>query len=396
MDIEAFHFLLTSAGQAHLAALAQTEIDAASHLQVASRLSEEVGPERAHALLETALLRRRAAGKFSRADEMYFTREALQQASAEVVSTYRAKRFVRAGFHRLADLGCGIGGDALSLAAAAEVIGVEWDPLRLAMAQENVRSYGHGARFQPLQADLLALSPLPVEALFADPGRRDEYGRRIYSVHDYRPPLSFLDRWRGPAPHQAVKISPGVNYDELPQDAEVEFISVDGEVREALLWFGDLRSPAGRRATLLPGEDSLTDERPAAVETGPPKAFLYEPDGAVIRAHLVQQLGRQLEASKIDEEIAYLSADQARPTPFAHCYALDDYFPFQLKRLRAYLRERGIGSVIIKKRGSPLEPDHLRGRLRLSGEGHCIVFLTRVQGKPTVLIGRPAPAQIST
>lgn len=391
MDVDAFHFLLTLAGQAHLAALAQVEIDAANHLRVASQLSGEVGPERAHALLETTLLRRRAAGKFSRASQMYFTRDALQQASAEVVSTYRAKRFAQAGFARLADLGCGIGGDALALAALAEVIGVEWDPLRLVMAQENVRVYDHGHHFRPLQADLLELSPLPVEAVFADPGRRDEFGRRIYSVHDYRPPLSYLDRWRGQAPHQAVKIGPGVRYDELPPDAEVEFVSVDGEVREAILWFGDLRSPAGRRATLLPGEHSLTDDQPAGIETTAPKAFLYEPDGAVIRAHLVQQLGQLLAASKIDEEIAYLTADQARPTPFARCYALEDTFPFQLKRLRAYLRKRGIGSVTIKKRGSPLDPDHLRGRLKLHGPGHCIIFLTRVQGQATVLIGQPAP-----
>jgi hypothetical protein len=359
-------------------------------LQIASQLSNEFGSAHAHALLETALLRKRAVGKFSRAGEMYFTREALQQASAEEISTYRAKRFAHGGFARLADLGCGIGGDALALAAQAQVIGVEWDSLRLAMAQENVRAYGHGSRFRPLQADLLELSPLPVDALFADPGRRDEYGRRIYSVHQYRPPLSFLEGWRQKAPHQAIKISPGVDYDEVPPDAEVEFISVSGEVREALLWRGDLRTSANQRATLLPGEHSLTNERPAEIETDQPRAFLYEPDGAVIRAHLVQQLGQQLEASKIDDQIAYLTADRAQATPFARCYALDDYFPFQLKRLRAYLRQRGIGSVTIKKRGSPLDPEELRRRLRLQGNGHCIIFLTKVQGQPMVLVGQQA------
>jgi len=390
VNLESFHFLLTPAGQAQLAALAEIEIDAANHLQVASRLSGEVGPDQAHALLETALLRRRASVKFSRADEMYFTREALQQASAEQISFYRAKRFARSGLDHIADLGCGIGGDSLALAASAQVIGVEWDPLRLVMAQENVRAYGHGLRFRPLQADLMELSPLPIDALFADPGRRDEHGRRIYSVHQYRPPLSFLEDWRQQVPHQAVKISPAVSYDELPPGAEVEFISVKGEVREALLWFGDLKTAATRRATLLPGENTLVDSDVADIETGPPRRFLYEPDGAVIRAHLVEQVGQLLSASKIDDEIAYLTSDRAQSTPFASCYAIDDYFPFQLKRLRAYLRQRGIGSVTIKKRGSPLDPDELRRRLRLSGDGHCIVFLTQVQGQPTVLVGRQA------
>jgi SAM-dependent methyltransferase len=388
VDLISFHFLLTPAGQAQLAALAEIELDADNHLQVASQLSGEVGPERAHALLETALLRERATAKFSRASEMYFTREALQQASAEEVSFYRARRFIRAGLNRIADLGCGIGGDSLAMAASAQVTGVEWDPLRLAMAQENVRAYGNALRFRPLQADLLELSPLAVDALFADPGRRDEHGRRIYSVHQYRPPLSYLEHWRQKVPHQAVKISPGVSYEELPPDSEVEFISVNGEVREALLWFGDLRTPVARRATLLPGEQTLTDGEETEVETGQPRRYLYEPDGSIIRAHLVQQLGNLLAASKIDDDIAYLTADQAQPTPFASCYALDDYFPFQLKRLRAYLRQRDIGSVTIKKRGSPLDPDQLRRRLKLSGDQHCIIFLTKVQGQPMVLVGQ--------
>jgi SAM-dependent methyltransferase len=390
VNLKSFYYLLTPAGQAHLAALAEMEIDAANHLQVASRLSGEVGAERAHALLETTLLRRRAAAKFSRAKAMYFTREALQQASAEEIANYRTKRFVKAGFAQVADLGCGIGGDALALAGAADVTGVDWDPLRLGMAHENVRAYGYAARFRPLQADLLALSPLPVEALFADPGRRDEFGRRIYSVHQYRPPLAFLDDWRQQVPHQAVKIGPGVDYDELPPEAEVEFISAGGQVREALLWFGDLRSPVARRATLLPGEHSLTTADPGEIETGRPRAYLYEPDGAVIRAHLVEQLGHILGANRIDDHIAYLTADRPLATPFARCYALDDSMPFQLKRLRAYLRERGIGHVTIKKRGSPLDPDELRRRLRLRGDGQCIIFLTQVQGQPTVLIGREA------
>ena len=389
MDLETFYFLLTPAGQARLSSLTESEIDAANHLQVADRLSREVGPERAHALLETTLLRRRAAGKFSRAAEMYFTREALQQASSEMVSSYRSRRFAAAGFKHIADLGCGIGGDALALAETAEVIGVDWDPLRLAMAQENLRVYGRGQRFQPLQADLLELSPLPVEALFADPGRRDEHGRRIFSVYKYRPPLTFLDAWRETAPHQAVKISPGVAYEELPPEAEVEFISVAGEVREAVLWFGDLKGSVARRATLLPGEQTMSDDMPARTTIREPMAYLYEPDGAVIRAHLVEQLSHLLGGAKIDREIAYLTANRRQETPFARCYALEDGFPFQLKRLRTYLRERGIGQVTIKKRGSPMDPDELRRRLRLKGEAQCTIFLTRVRGRPTVLIGQP-------
>lgn len=391
MQLEDFYFLLTDEGARLLAETAATPITTDNHLQLAQQLRRQVGPTRAHAVIETVILRQRAAAKFSRAADMFFTRPALEQASAEIVSNYRARRYQQAGVQSVADLGCGIGGDAIALAAHANVTGVEWDALRLAMAQENARVYGVAPHFHPLQADLLELAPLPVEAIFADPGRRDESGRRFHSVHDYQPPLSYIDQWRATIPQAAVKISPGVDYAELPADAEVEFISVAGEVREGVLWFGGLHSGVQRRATLLPGQHSLTSSQDAGdIAITRPQAYLYEPDGAVIRAHLVEPLAAILGASKIDEDIAYLTADQAITTPFARAFVVEDTFPFQLKRLRHYLRERQIGRVTIKKRGSPLDPDTLRQRLRLPGDGlHRVLFLTHVMGQPAVIIAQP-------
>lgn len=390
MELADFYFLLTDQGARLLVETAATPITADNHLQLAQQLRQQVGPARAHAVIETVLLRQRAAAKFSRAAEMYFTRPALEQASAEVVARYRARRYAAAGVQTVADLGCSIGGDAIALAAQADVTGVEWDALRLAMAQENARVYGVSHHFHPLQADLLELAPLPVAAIFADPARRDESGRRFHSVYDYQPPLSFIQQWRATVPQAGVKISPAVDYAELPAEAEVEFISVAGEVREGVLWFGGLHSGVQRRATLLPGEQTLTSSQASDdIAVTRPQAYLYEPDGAVIRAHLVEQLASILGANKIDEDIAYLTAAAPIITPFARTFKIEDGFPFQLKRLRHYLRERQIGQVTIKKRGSPLDPDTLRQRLRLPGDGlHRVIFLTHVMGQATVLIGQ--------
>jgi len=385
-----FDFLLSAEGQQLLAETAAAGLTPDSHLQLAMRLREQVGAARAAAILETVTLRQRAAAKFSRAGQMYFERAALEQASAELVATYRAERYGRLGVRWVADLGCGLGGDALGLAAHSHVIGVERLALRLAMARENLRAYGLDGRFHPLQADLLTLPPLPVEAVFADPARRDERGRRLFSVHDYQPPLSYLDGWRRQVANLGVKISPAVDYAELPAAAEVEFISVQGELREGVLWYGDLRTAAARRATLLPGGDSLTDEVDgAAVAVTPIQDYLIEPDAAVIRAHLVQQLAAQLGATKIDETIAFLTAPTPPATPLARTYEVEAAFPFQLKRLRAYLRERQIGRVTIKKRGSPLEIEALRRQLRLQGSGERVLVLTQVGGVATAVIARP-------
>jgi hypothetical protein len=389
VNIPQFHFLLTPAGRELLAAAAAVPITSQNHLQIITKLRQQAAPPLAQAVLQTAVLRQKAAVKFSRAEAMYFTRPALEQASSEIVAAYRAKRFAEAGMRTVADLGCGIGGDALALTAVAEVIGVDLDGLRLRMARENVKAYGGDGRFHPLQADVTTLPVLPVDGLFFDPARRDENGRRLHSVHAYRPPLRVVNGWREKASGAAVKISPGVNYNELPPDAEIEFISLNGEVKEGVLWFGDLRTAASRRATLLPAGHTLTQQPVPQTAVTNPKAYLYEPDGAVIRAHLVQELAHQLNASQIDPSIAYLTAGTLRATPFARSYQVEAAMPFQLKQLRHYLRRHNIGRVTIKKRGSPLQPDWLRGQLRLRGEEHRILFLTQIKEKAAVIIGQP-------
>jgi hypothetical protein len=115
---------------------------------------------------------------------------------------------------------------------------------------------------------------------------------------------------------------------------------------------------------------------------------LYEPDPAILRAGLVTTLAALINARQIDPSIAYLTSEILTPTPFARAFAIEAALPFQLKRLRAALRARGVGEVTVKKRGSPLEPEALIRQLKLSGPESRIVFLTQVSGKPYALIGR--------
>ena len=388
MDLPAFRALLTPAGQQTLAAaeaLAPREVEFLAHFQ---RLSRSAPPELARAALETAILRREAQVKFPFAERLYFTRSALEQATAYPVALYRAERYQ--GFQRVYDLGCSIGGDAFALALSAPVVGLDRDPLRLALAQANLRALGLPGAL--VQADLRA--PLPFElqgsGLFFDPARRAQ-GRRLFSVQDYQPPLAVVNEWLARTSALGVKISPGVKLDELaPYACEVEFISLHGELKEAALWFGPLRS-AERRATLLPGPHTLAAQQPydpqvQELPLGEPRAWLYEPDPAVLRAGLVQDLGFRLGAVQLDRDIAYLTAEAHVETPFARAWRVEAWFPFGLKRLRAELRARGVGRVTVKKRGSPLQPEALIRDLRLKGEAQRVVFLTHLDGQPIVIL----------
>lgn len=407
MDLEVFARLLTPAGQAALEAAAGLNPSEAAFLTCLSRLQKQTDPPLARAALETVLLRRRARGKFTRAERMYFTREALEQSSGELIAAYRAERY--RGFARVADLGCGLGGDALGLSAVSAVTLVDHDPLRLALARANLAVYGRTA--EALRADLTTDPPPAADGLWFDPARRAG-GRRRFSVRDYAPPLAIITGWLARTPALGVKLSPGVDLAELddlfddgrqttddhrpssivrrPPSAEIEFISVQGELKEAVLWFGPLRSEAARRATLLPGPHTLVADPEAPSALSAPRAYLYEPDPAVLRAGLVTTLAAELGARQLDPDIAYLTADTLTPTPFARAFALEAAFPFQLKRLREYLRARQVGHVTVKKRGSPLEPEQLIRQLRPAGPESRIVFLTHVAGRPHALIGQAA------
>jgi hypothetical protein len=386
VDLPAFERLLTAPGQHALAAAAELRPSEETFLSALTTLQKHVDAPLAKAALETVILRARATAKFSRAEAMYFIREALEQASGEMVSMYRAGRY--AHFERVLDVCCGLGGDAIGLSAVAAVTAVDVDELRLAMARVNVAVYGRTAEF--VRADVTTTPLPPARALWFDPARRTA-GRRAFSVRDYAPPLALVHGWLRSTPALGVKLSPGVDLTELRgYDAEIEFVSVEGDLKECVLWFGPLRTETKRRATLLPGPNSLIPNHQLPIPPTSPKAFLYEPDPAILRAGLVTTLAAQLDAQQLDPDIAYLTSDARTPTPFARAYVIEAAFPFQLKRLREYLRARNVGHLTVKKRGSPLTPEALIHKLKLTGHESRIVFLTHVSGQPYVLVGQAA------
>ena len=397
MDLDTAQFIVGDRGRAALERLAGQPGDLTETRQLATldRLRRDFTNEQAAGLWEVALAQLRATkqAKFSRADEMFFTRSGLEQASGERIAAHRAERMrQRLGTgRRVADLGCGIGGDSLGLARYFRVTGVDLDPARLTFAQANAAVYDLSEAFEIRQADLMTFDPTGFEALFFDPARRTDEGRRLFSVEDYGPPLSIIRGWLKTVPNLGVKIAPGVNYGELAgYECEIEIISENGDVKEAVLWFGELGDRAvKRRATLLPSGATLitqADKEPVAV--GSSQAILYEPDGAVIRAGLVEELAHQLHATKLDPDIAYLTADTLQATPFAQPYRIIESGPFNLKKLNRRLNELAVGRVVIKKRGSPLEPTALERALKLKGrpDREIVIVLTHVKGVHSAIL----------
>lgn len=394
MKLSDLEFLASPAGIQVLADLANADLSSAALLPLLTRLRKTLTPEQAGAVVEQAELRRKAPLKFGAdASKMLFTRDGLEQASDSGIRRHRASQAAQTGVTTIIDACCGIGTDALTFAQTGRsVLGLDLDPLRVELARYNAAALGlDHARFAVHDV----AQPLPEHAqlIFFDPARRDSAGNRLHHVERYLPPLSTLKTWE--APHIWAKLSPAVA---LEQTAEyggtVAFHSASGDLKEAVLQIergtGGGQRTAAVRHTADGWEAWVGDAPPEPVPARQPGAWLLEPDPALLRAGFVQHLAAQLGAAQIDPTLAYLTMDNKPETLWARAWPVLDWMPFNLKRLKAYLRENEIGRITVKKRGHAMTPEQLQAALKLAGHGEeRVVVLTRVKGAPAVIICAP-------
>ncbi|MDQ4054263.1 MAG: class I SAM-dependent methyltransferase [Actinomycetota bacterium] len=385
MDLDAFRWLLTDDGQRLLERA--TALAGADELHTQEELRRTAGAEHVAAAVTQVVLRARATAKFgSDAQRMYFTPEGLEQATRARVAAHRAARLTAFETRTLIDLGCGIGGDLLAASRAGlTCAGIDLDPLRVAVAEANLAALDLPGAVGVADATRVDISPFDVA--FADPARRSDRGR-TFRVDDWTPPWTFVETlFAGDA---CVKVAPGIPHSLVPGGVEAEWVSDHGEVKEAALWSGSLAS-AERRATVIGegGLATLTEEDDPGAEVRAVGEFVYEPDGAVIRAGLVTAVAAGVQGGLVDDHIAYVTSDASFRTPFARGYQVLEHLPYREKQLRAALRERNVGRLTIKKRGVDVVPEQLRRRLALSGDEEATIVLTRVDGKGTALLVRP-------
>jgi SAM-dependent methyltransferase len=374
--------LLSPAGRAAVAFAATLDLAPAARIRAAEALRSEAGPELGPLALDQAVLKDRARTKHPQGDRLWWTAEALEQASSYDVAVHRAKRY--AGAERVLDLCCSVGGDLLALAAVAPAVGVDLDEARLLLARQNAVELGLSVGL--VRADVTRWEP--TGQVFADPARRAG-GRRVFDPRAYTPSLDRILGWLPRLTALGVKVAPGIDYDVLPGDVEVEVVSLRGDVKEAVLWAGTARRGSRTTATLLPAGATLTDDPVAPPVVRPPGRFLLEPDGAVVRAHLVAQLAARVDGWLLDATIAYIAADAAPPTPFGRWYEVLETLPFGLKALRERLRAHDAGPLVVKKRGTAVEPETLRRQLRLTGSREVTVVLTRSAGRQIAMVVAP-------
>ena len=332
-------------------------------------------------------LRHRAKVKFTRADQMWFDRQGLEQSTMEAIAAYKAQRFEGSVW----DLCCGIGSDAIALANHCNVTAVDINPAACLRASWNAEAYGVASRVETRVADVLDLIKLDSlnGLIHIDPDRRPGSSGRVSRIEDYVPGLDDLNHLIAQSRGGAIKVSPASNFGGKFPQAEIELISYRGECKEATVWFGDLAREQPFRATVLPSGESIAGHPLETVAPMMPLGrYLYDPDPAVVRAGLVDVLADRLGLSRLDASEEYLTSNQMVRSPFVQTFETIVEMPNNERDLKAWLRKSGIGRLEIKCRHIPIQADTLRRKLQLSGTEPAVVIFARVNGKARIIAAR--------
>ena len=397
MDRSEFAKLFTPEALALLNAIGDLDAKADVLKLVSALRAEGYDPGLVAAVLSQAKLRRRARKKFGDfTDGMLFTEDGLEQASRLQAAALHAGRFRGAGITQVADLGCGLGAESMAMGAIdLNVRAFEIDEVTAALAVFNVGAFDN---VEVEQADITTLDLSQFEALFFDPARRELDGKgeratRKFDPAQFSPNFNWVLEQARTKP-TGIKLGPGHPHEAIAQDAEAQWLSIDGDLVELALWFGEVKRPkVARAATVVnsTGRHEIVSEtfESEPADVSPLKQFIYEPDNAVVRSHLIADLAREVGASLISREIAYLTSESEIDSPMMRGFRVVDEMAFDRKKLKAYLRERNIGRLEIKKRGVDVVPEQLRKEMSLKGEIAATLILTRVGDDHRALIAQP-------
>lgn len=376
-------YLRSDDGAAALVAAQELPLTSASLLRDIETARTKFG-EHAAAVVETARLRRRAIAKIDDGERWLLTDDALQQATPTAVARRRAARLTGRRVH---DVTCSVGAELAELMRECPVVvGSDLDAVRLAMAAHNVPGVGL------VRAD--ALAPCTRDTVvIADPARRAD-GSRTHDPAKLQPPLpDLIEAYRGR--DLVVKCAPGLDFNRLEWEGEIEVVSLDGAVREACLWSpGLVGDGVRRRASVLESDGSateLTDAEPDDIPERNPGQWIINPDGAIVRAGLVRHYAARHGLWQLDPRIAYLTGDEVPPG--ARGFRVISQLKFAEKVIRAELGRLDCGPLEILARGVDIDPDRLRAKLKPRGSTPRALVVTRIGRAATAFVCEAAPGR---
>lgn len=346
-------------------------------------LQEKHGDDLASAMLSSASLQSKACEKLG-TGPWWVTDRALQQSTPWQVAKLKSNWF-DSGL--VADLCCGIGGDAKWIAARGETSAIDLDPIIAAMAAANLSDTNAS-----VSCGDATMRELPQDSIIhIDPDRREDGQRRSAAEH-CTPPWEFvvetINRTRG----GIVKLAPAAEIDceGLPPTHRT-WISLKGSVREQSLLFGDVASRfanqaadrsaimldrAGKACRYLP---SVATEPKAEIETKP-AAMMVDPDAAIRASGLTDCFAREHGLSVLGLPSGFLTGSADANTDHRHAICEEVMWTGSPddRKLRRELRARDAYPVRIKVRGASFDPAAMQKKYRSCGDTPVTLWVGRV------------------
>jgi len=386
MDINSLKLLDSAKGHELLAKYSEHKDEALERLMFKAAPEERAIMRAVVTLLK---LRRKAKDKFSRAEQMFFTPDGAEQSTGENIAKYIAERFGKN--KNIVDLTCSIGGNLIFLAEHNNLKAVDKNEANLFCAQKNAAVYGLANKIEFIFGDANENILSGADAFFLDPERAREGRTKTRSILNGSPNLfELIPKLLKVTPNIGIKISPAFDYAEisnLPEIPEIEIISEDNVCKVAMLWFGEFKTCA-RRATMFISGEIITYESGTEIDlkfSDKPLTYIYEPNKAIIKAHLINEISQKFSLHKLDPNIAYLTSDNLVSEKIFRVMKVIEYGEYSLKKVQAMIKEnkaiKDLKRANIISRAFPVKIEELYKKLKLKEGGDLFLIFTTIKDK---------------
>ena len=245
-----------------------------------------------------------------------------------------------------------------------------------------------------------------VDCIYLDPARRDEYGRKMVSLHDCSPDVVELhDLLLEKAKRVLIKVSPMLDIEmvkkELKDISAIHVVAVRNECKEVLIsqrttdngqqsvgvsqhlsiTATDLRE--GWNFTFVE-EEELNAQWTLADKVG---KYLYEPGVACMKAGCFKLLSQRYALDKLHRNSHLYTSDELISDFPGRIFEVLEVFPFDKKtkkEITSLLNQQPKASVAT--RNFPLSAEELKKNLGLKDGSDFYLFGTTMKGENKVVI----------
>ncbi len=344
-------------------------------------------------------LQRKARAKFG-AGNWWFTERALQQSTPHQVASLKASWF---GDVPVADLCCGIGGDAMRLAMRGPTIAIDSDPTMVMLARANCDELGElPHRIEFICDDAVDFASRWSHAVHIDPDRRPDE-KRTSSPGYYHPAWRDVATIVQRSPSAVVKLAPAaiVESSQLAVASHRTWISLRGSVREQSLLVGKAMEladlpPDTLSAIVVRGD--ATFDRFVAQEDGArvstvdgPSQWIIDPDAAIRAGGLTDSFALRHGMNAIGAPSGFLtSSHDVSSLAMATVGRIEWSGSSDERKLKREMRSHGVYAAVVKLRGVQRDPEKNIRATRNCGDRPVTLWMGAV-GKKVYAVWTSGP-----